>query len=119
MPLKREPVAVSALPLGTVAGETLVSNGCQLGSKPRPGSYSSALLKVILLANPPATSTLPLGSSVTVGDSRAAERLLVKLHVPLAGSYSSALFSQWKIPSCEVKKPAATSTLPLGSTVAV
>ena len=36
MPLKREPEAVSALPLGKTEGETVVSNGCQLESKPRP-----------------------------------------------------------------------------------
>src|SRR6266566_2634278 len=36
MPLKREPDAVSALPLNSGEGETVVSKGCQLGSKPRP-----------------------------------------------------------------------------------
>src|SRR6266542_6300712 len=38
MPLKREPDAVSAPPFCTIGGETIVSNGCQLGAKPRPGS---------------------------------------------------------------------------------
>src|SRR5882724_7117007 len=63
MPLKREPEAVSSLPLGRIEGETIVSKGCQVGSKPSPGSYSSALLKKPLLLSPPATSTLPEGSS--------------------------------------------------------
>jgi len=45
MPLKREPEAVSGLPFGRIGGKTVVSKGCQLESKPRPGSYSSALLK--------------------------------------------------------------------------
>src|SRR5262249_3136277 len=57
----REAGAVSPLP-GRIKGETIVSKGSQFGSKPRPGSYSSALLKPI----PPATSTLPEGSNVAV-----------------------------------------------------
>ena len=36
MPLKREPEAVSGLPLGKIEGKAVVSKGCQLGSKPRP-----------------------------------------------------------------------------------
>src|SRR5436190_5298671 len=113
MPLKREPEAVSALPLGTIEGETVVSNGCQLGSKPSPTSYSSALLQTAIPA-PPATSTLPLGSNVAVCPSRAVERLLVKLHVPLDGSYSSALLKEQLSSS-----PAATTSLPCGSNGAV
>jgi hypothetical protein len=35
MPLKREPEAISSLPLGKIEGETVRSKGCQLGSKPR------------------------------------------------------------------------------------
>ena len=31
IPLKREPVAVSALPFGRIEGETVVSKGCQAG----------------------------------------------------------------------------------------
>ena len=78
---------------------------------PVAGSYSSAL---VLLLNPPATSTLPLGSNVAVCKSRAALRPPVAVQLPVAGSYSSAL----------VKRPLrfsppATSTLPLGSNVAV
>src|SRR5207249_10757112 len=81
---------------------------------PLAGSYSSALLKTPSQSlNPPATSTLPLGSSVAVCRSRAVPRLPVAVHVPLAGSYSSALLKAgpWF--------PPATSTLPLGSSVAV
>src|SRR2546426_11857157 len=63
MPLKREPEAVSSLPLGRIEGETVVSKGCQVGSKPSPGSYSSALLKKPLIPAPPATSTLPEGAT--------------------------------------------------------
>ena len=43
-------------------------------------------------------------------------RLPVALHVPLAGSYSSALLRPLPLPS---GVPPATSTLPLGSNVAV
>jgi hypothetical protein len=35
MPFKREPEAVSSLPLVRKKGETLVTKGCQLGSKPK------------------------------------------------------------------------------------
>src|ERR1700749_1786059 len=114
MPLKREPDAVSSLPLGRMEGETVVSNGCQLGSKPRPGSYSSALLKEPLLFSPPATSTLPESNSVAGRTSRAVLRLPVLLQVPKAGSYSSALLKE-PLLSC----PPATCTLPDGNSVAV
>src|SRR5205807_1489870 len=66
MPLKREPEASRTRRSGRIEGETLLSKGCQLALKPRPGSYSSALLKIPLLLCPPATSTLPEGSSVAV-----------------------------------------------------
>ena len=90
MPWKREPETVNSLPLGKTEGETVVSKGCQLESKPRPGSYNSALLKALPL-NPPAASTLPEGSKVAVRNSRAVPRLRVAVHVSVAGSYSSAL----------------------------
>src|SRR5206468_2134282 len=113
MPLKREPEAVSSLPLGRIEGETVVSKGCQVGSKPSPGSYSSALLKIPLLPAPPATSTLPEGSSVAVCKERAARTLPVVLQLPVAGSYSAALLKSLPL------TPPATSTLPEGSSVAV
>src|SRR5205823_6472586 len=109
MPLKREPEAVSGLPLGKIEGETVVSNGCQLESKPRPWSYSSVLL---IPYQPPATSTLPEGSSVAVWSFRPVPMLPVVVHVPAAGSYSSALLKEPYVPP-------ATSTLPEGSSVAV
>src|SRR6266568_3884858 len=114
MPLNCAPEAVSSLPLGRIEGETVVSKGCQVGSKPSPGSYSSALLKEPLLLSPPATSTLPEGSSVAVCYSRAVMRLPVLLQQNVAGSYSSALL---KMPL--LLSPPATSTLPEGSSVAV
>ena len=58
---------------------------------PSAGSYSSELFKETPLTSPPATSTLPEGSSVAVCSVRAVERLPVAVHVPVAGSYSSAL----------------------------
>src|SRR6476620_3375021 len=113
MPLKREPEAVSAVPLGTRKGETVVSKGCKLGSKPRPTSYSSALLRRPTKF-PPANSTLPLGSNAAVCCCRAWTRLPVALHVPPAGSYSSALL---RVPL--LLDPPTTSALPLRSRVAV
>ena len=49
------------------------------------------MLKALLPLYPPATSTLPEGSSVAVCKSRAVPRLPVAVHVAAAGSYSSAL----------------------------
>jgi hypothetical protein len=83
---------------------------------PLAGSYNSALaigLKKLGSTTPPATSTLPLGSNVAVWAKRALVRLPVALHIPLAGSYSSALVRELPL------YPPATSTLPLGSNVAV
>src|SRR2546429_6541145 len=115
MPLKREPEAVSGLPLCRIEGETMVSRGCQLGSKPRPWSYSSALLKEPLELCPPATSTLPEGSSVAVCRKRARPRLPVAVHVPAAGSYSSALLKKLLL----VLYPYTTSTSPDSRSAAV
>src|SRR5207244_4149807 len=70
---------------------------------PLAESYSSALARATRLI-PPATSTLPLGSKVTVLSSRAVRKLPVAVQVPLAGPYNSRLAP-------------ATRTLPLGSTV--
>src|SRR5438094_8232088 len=61
---------------------------------PVAGSYNSALLKSEPLY-PPATSTLPLDSSVAVCRKRAVPRLPVAVHVPVAGSYSSALLKKF------------------------
>src|SRR6266699_559790 len=110
MPLNCEPEAVSSLPLGRIEGETVVRKGCQVGSKPSPGSYSSALLKEPLKLNPPATSTLPEGSSVAVCNARAVPRLPVLLQLPVAGSYNSALL---KLRLLLLRAP-ATSPLPGG-----
>ena len=60
---------------------------------PVAGSYSSALLKKPGLLAPPATSTLPLGSSVAVCRARAVMSLPVSFHWPgvaAQGSTSSA-----------------------------
>src|SRR6266480_8030929 len=98
MPLNREPEAVSSLPSGRIEGKTVVSKGCQLESKPRPGSYSSALLKSLLLPDPAATNTLPLGSSVAAWKKRAVPRLPVLLQFPVTGSYSSAAQDTTAVP---------------------
>src|SRR5204863_693682 len=91
-----------------------------LVSVARSCSYTSAIVLTKLPPNPPATSTLPEGSSVAVCPSRAAPRLPVLLHAPApplaAGSYSSALL---KVLLILPLSPPATSTLPEGSSVAV
>src|SRR4029077_14255336 len=111
IPWKREPVSTRRLP--STSGEVAVAiSGCQSGRiKSSPMSYNSAKLRDLPL-NPPATSTLPLGSNVAVCLARPMLRLPVALPVPLAGSYSSALLGG-------PPSPPATSTLPLGSNVAV
>src|SRR5205807_523710 len=69
---------------------------------------------------PPATRTLPLDSSVAVCSARAVSRLPVPVHVPVAGSYSSALLRAKQLCGGGPQlKPPATRTLPFGSKVAV
>src|SRR5438874_1279570 len=81
---------------------------------PVAGSYSSALLKERKgVVKATSTSIWPLGSSVAVGPLREVRWLPVAAHVPVAGSYSSALLKEVPL------YPPATSTLPLGSNVAV
>ena len=71
--------------------------------------------KAPLLLDPPATSTLPEGSSVAVSDMRAVPMLPVAVHNP----------RRWIIQlraaqGIDIKiTPPATSTLPEGSSVAV
>ena len=64
--------------------------------------------------DPPATSTLPRAAASPCDSSRAVPRLPVAVHVPVAGSYSSALLKEPLL-----LNPPATSTLPEGSSVAV
>src|SRR5450759_2902839 len=76
------------------------------------GSYSSAearMVNSVICRPPPATSTLPSGSSVAVAPLRCVIMSPVAVHDPLPGSYSSA----------EAPPPPAASTLPSGSSVAV
>ena len=58
---------------------------------------------------------MPLVSNVALCNSRAVLRLPVKVQVPLAGSYSSALAVGLPL----ISAPAATSTMPLVSNVAL
>jgi hypothetical protein len=67
---------------------------------------------------PPATSTLPLASSVAVWYVRPVASGPAGVQVSVAGSYSSALASQAE-PEGGMPYPAAARTLPLGSSVAV
>lgn len=74
------------------------------------GLYNSALFPP---SEPPPTSrTFPLGSSDELPKNREL-RFPVKLHVPVPGSYSSAL-----LPWPTTSSPAVTRTFPLGSSVA-
>src|SRR5450759_4219348 len=92
---------------------------------PLPGSYSAAeasggLRLALLLPEPPATSTLPSGSSVAVWDWRGVTMFPVAVQDPLLGSYSSAEASALLLPvTLLLPVPPATSTLPSGSSVAV
>ena len=80
---------------------------------PLAGSYSSALLRDAAGAISPCHQHLAVGQQRRRVSKRAVLRLPVAVQVPLAGSYSSALA---KTPPL---LPPATSTLPLGSNVAV
>src|SRR5450756_138269 len=97
---------------------------------PLPGSYSAAeasggLRLALLLPEPPATSTLPSGSSVAVWNMRGVGMLPVAVQDPLFGSYSSAEASGGLPPPVSppgtllLTVPPATSTLPSVSSVAV
>src|SRR5690349_11701508 len=80
------------------------------------GSYSSALERPVpdeFSVAPPATSTLPLGSSVAVCSIRAAPSVGPAAQAPADGSSSS------QEPTKPPFQPPATSTLPRGSIVAV
>ncbi len=77
---------------------------------PVAGSYSSATV-----LSPPATSTLPEGSSVAVWPWWLTDREATGLHVPVSGSYSSA---EPRAPD-PVDPPPTTSTWPEGNSVAV
>ena len=56
------------------------------------GSYNSAVeMALPPLVAPPATNTFPLASNVAVWAPRASVVAPVGLHVPVAGSYNSAL----------------------------
>src|SRR5450759_3601102 len=79
-----------------------------------PGSYSSAVTTGASAPKPPATSTLPSGSSVAVWDWRGVTMLPAAVQDPLPGSYRSAEARAPLLP-----EPPATSTLPSGSSVAV
>src|SRR5205807_6855211 len=87
---------------------------------PVAGSYDTALLRAKQLwgggpqLKPPATSTLPFGSKVAVWPSRSVLRSAVRLHIPAAGSYSSALLKDLVL-----SLPPANRTLPLGNRIAV
>ena len=88
---------------------------------PVVGSYSSAAdtedpVVAFVSRLPPATSTLPLLSSVAAAEYRGVSMLPVGDQVPVAGSYSSALAVE---ASVEGSRPPATRTLPSSSCVTV
>jgi len=68
------------------------------------------------LMAPPATNTCPFNSNVAVCPERAVVRLPVAVHIPVAGSYSSALA---KTVNPSLPTPPATNTCPFNSNVAV
>jgi hypothetical protein len=111
-PLKSVPVRGSVPPGITVASGPS-SVGVQPGWAPRPSSYNSAEARELSFQSPPATSTLPDGKSVAVGDHRAVVRgPEVGAKVPATGSNNSAEAREAPL------WPPATSTFPDGSSVA-
>src|SRR5207249_2899565 len=79
-------------------------------------SYNSAVAVGVQEAvSPPATRTLPSGSSMALWESRGVVIAPVVTHWPVLGSYNSALARL----SPALLSPPATSTLPLRSSVAV
>src|SRR5438067_5697980 len=82
---------------------------------PVVGLYNSALARSPVESAPPATSTVPLLSSVAVWPSRALFMLPVGVKVPVVGLYNSALASLPLV----VLMPPAINTIPLLSNVAL
>ena len=83
---------------------------------PLAGSYSSDEVSTPLLLYPPDTSTCPEGNSVAVCVERATASAPAVDHVPVRGSYSSAVGVKLLK---EVLHPPTTSTWPDFRTVAV
>src|SRR6266542_1216641 len=81
------------------------------------GSYSSAELAVPGSSPPPATRTLPSGSSVAVWSARGRAMLAAADQLFVAGSYSWAEALEMDPPTAF--SPPTTSTFPSGSSVAV
>src|SRR5262249_4194195 len=85
---------------------------------PVAGLYSSALASGVQQPGglePPTTRTSPLGSRVALCPTRAMVIEPVTLHVPVLGSYTSAL----AMGPQDAPLPPATRTRPSGSSVAV
>ena len=102
-----------AVGVGVAVGVTVgVAVGVGEGVGPL---YSSALVLMVGKSDPPAASTMPLGSKTAVCRALALLRLPVNVQVPLAGSYSSALAKVKPL----VSNPAAASVVPLDNRVAV
>ncbi len=85
---------------------------------PVAGSYSSALGSTPPVPVPPTTRTLPFWSSVAVCPHRAVVSVSVPAQTPVAGENSSALFGRAGTAATRVTPP-ATSTWPVGRSVAV
>ena len=81
---------------------------------PLAGSYSSALVRDAADINPPATSTMPLGSKVAVCQRACGVEAARGRPGP------TRRVVQFRAPEhCRCYQPPATSTMPLGSKVAV
>src|SRR5208282_5344192 len=117
LPPLNVPVAVkrSALSRGTVGLLGASEMETRFGGVSVAGWYSSALPTRPLLPKPPAISTMPLFNSVAVSSWRALFRLAAGVKLPAIESYSSAPFERLLFELI----PAATSTRPLLSSVAV
>src|SRR5205085_6127744 len=87
-----------------------LANGCPSLHTPQPGSLFEP-------STPPATRTRPSGSTVAVAPARPVVMSPVAVHVPVSGSYSSALDKLGQKRAWLPQKSwlPATSTCPLGS----
>ena len=89
---------------------------------PEAGSYNCVLARPIPGPTPPATSTFPFASNVAVCNARVFVEYPVmfvmdpvSVHAPVAGSYNSALPSEFR----PISKPPTTNTLPSSNRLAV
>src|SRR5437660_8346483 len=109
--------AIRTMPLGSSVREPKIVGAPVLFHVSVAGSNSSAPRTSFERSATSTASTLPFGSN-TAGPTRTLLRLLLACHLPVAGSYSSAVLLAAR-PLLLAVRPPTTSTWELGNSIAV